>query len=166
MRALVVLLLLAACPAPERPRPPTPLSMIEASADLDGKIVGSSNARATIVVLLASWCGHCRAQLDELAQIRARHPLARVLGVNYKGHEEYDNRGNAEQLRAYVGEHVPWLRVVPADEQLYNALGSPPFVPAVWVYSARGELIHFYDRREREPPTAAELETLLARLGA
>lgn len=169
MRALVVLVLLAACPAPERPKPPAPpttLSMIEASPDLDGKIVGPSSARATIVVLLASWCGHCRVQLDQLAEIRARHPLTRIIGVNYKGHEEYDNRGNAEQLRAYAGEHVPWLRVVPAGEQLYQALGSPPFVPAVWVYSARGELLQFYDRRDREPPTAKEIEALLARLGA
>lgn len=169
MRALVVLVLLAACPAPERPQQPaksTPLSMIEASADLDGKLVGPSNARATIVVLMASWCGHCRAQLDQLAQIRARHPLTRIVGVNYKGHEEYDNRGNAEKLRAYAGEHAPWLRVVPAGEQLYRALGSPPFVPAVWVYSARGELVEFYDRRHREPPSTAEIESLLARLGA
>jgi thiol-disulfide isomerase/thioredoxin len=167
VRALVVVLLLVGCPAPERPQaPPTTLSLIEATADLDGKVLGPSTARATIVVLMASWCGHCRAQLVQLAEIRARHPLARIVGVNYKGHEEYDDRGNAQQLRTYVGEHVPWLRVVPADERLFDALGRPPFVPAVWVYSARGELVQFYDRREREPPTAAEIEALLARLGA
>jgi len=167
MRALVVLLLLVGCLPPDRPQPPaSPLAIIEASTDLDGRVVGRSNARATIVVLMASWCGHCRAQLDQLAQLRDRHPFARVLGVNYKGHEEYDNRGNPRQLRAYVGEHVPWLRVVPAGEQLFGALGRPPFVPAVWVYGARGELVAFYDRRERAPPTVEEIEALLARLGA
>jgi thiol-disulfide isomerase/thioredoxin len=167
MRALVLVALLG-CPAPQRPQPPraTTLSMIERSADLDGRVVGPSDARATIVVLMASWCGHCRAQLTQLAEIRGRHPAMRVLGVNYKGHEEYDNRGNATQLRAYIGEHVPWLRVVPADERLFDALGHPPFVPAVWVYGARGELVQFFDRREREPPTADEIEALLARLGA
>lgn len=172
MRALAVLLaLLAACPAPAPTRPappraPTPLALIEASPDLDGRVVGTSDARATIVVLMASWCGHCRAQLDQLATLRARHPATRILGVNYRGHEEYDDRGNAERLRTYVGTHVPWLRVVPAGEPLFDALGRPPFVPAVWVYGPRGELVEFYDRRERAPPTAAELETLLARLGA
>jgi thiol-disulfide isomerase/thioredoxin len=168
MIRVLVLALLAACPAPERPQPPpptTPLSIIEASPDLDGKIVGPSTARATIIVLMASWCGHCKTQLAQLADIRTRHPFTRVLGVNYKGHEEYDNRGNATLLRAYL-EPMPWLRVVPAGEKLFDALGRPPFVPAVWVYGARGDLIKFYDRREREPPSVDEIEALLVRLGA
>ena len=172
MRALVVLVLLAGCPPaaeyPQpkpQPRPPTPLSIIETSPDLDGKIVGPSNARATIIVLMASWCGHCKVQLDQLAELRARHPFTRVLGVNYKGHEEYDGRGNAAQLRVYL-QHLPWLRVVPAGEQLYAALGQPPYVPAVWVYDARGNLVQFFDRRDREPPSPDEIEALLVRLGA
>lgn len=165
MIRILVLALLVGCPAPQPPRPPTPLSLIETSADLDGKIVGPSDARATIVVLMASWCGHCRVQLDQLGEVRARHPRARVLGVNYKGHEEYDNRGNAERLRAYIAP-MPWLRVVPAGEPLFDALGRPPFVPAVWVYDAGGNLVEFYDRRHRAPPSAAEIEALLVRLGA
>ena len=140
--------------------------MIEASPDLDGKIIGASDAHATIVVLMASWCGHCKTTLAQLSTLRGAHPNARILGVNYKPHEEYDDRGNAVKLRAYVGEHVPWLRVVPAGERMFDALGRPPFVPAVWVYGPRGELVEFFDRREREPPTTAELEALLARLRA
>jgi hypothetical protein len=168
VKYLVLLALLTACPKErvEAPKPATPLAMIEASSDLDGKLVGRTDARATIVVLMASWCGHCRAQLVQLAQVQQQHPRVRILGVNYKAHEEYDNRGNATQLRAYVGEHVPWLRVVPAGEPLFDALGRPPFVPAVWVYDTRGELVQFFDRREREPPTVGEIEALLARLGA
>ena len=166
MRFLVVLALLAGCPRVERPRPSTPLAMIEASPDLDGKPIGSSDAKATIVVLMASWCGHCRTTLVQLSAIRAQHPHVRILGVSYKGHEEYDNRGNAAQLRTYVGEHFAWLRVVPAGEPLFDALGRPPFVPAVWVYNPSGDLVQFFDRREREPPTTGEIEALLARLGA
>ena len=170
MRALVVLACVVACGAPstppEPPRPPTALSMLEASPALDGKLVGPSDAHATVVVLVASWCGHCRHQLAQLDALRASHPRMRVLGVSYQGHEEYDNRGNPEQLRAYVAEHVPWLRVVLLGERLFDAFGRPPFVPAVWVYDARGELVEFYDRRVRTPPTAAELEALLLRLGA
>ena len=138
--------------------------MIEASADLDGARVGTSKSRATIVVLMASWCGHCRAQLAQLAALRDAHPETRIIGVNYKGHEEYDNRGNAQVLRAYVAEHVPWLRVVPADERLFGALGSPPFIPAVWIYANDGRLVEFFDRREREPPTLAELEAVLRKV--
>lgn len=163
----LLVLLLAACPAPQAPRPTTgPLALVEASPDLDGKVIGTSDAHATIVILMASWCGHCKTTLAQLDALRPRYPHARILGVNYKPHEEYDNRGSPVQLRAYVDAHVPWLRVVPAGERLFDALGRPPFVPAVWVYGAHGELVEFYDRREREPPTTAELEALLVRLGA
>ena len=167
MRWLVLLALLVGCPTPQQPRQPsTALTMIEASVDLDGKPIGRTNARATIVVLMASWCGHCRAQLAVLEQIQAEHPNARILGVNYQGHEEYDDRGGTEKLRAYVDEAVPWLRVVPAGDELFGALGKPPFVPAVWVFDRDGTLVEFYDRREREPPTSNEIVALLAKLGA
>jgi hypothetical protein len=168
MLRIVVLLALVGCPSgpePQRPQPTGPLAMIEASADLEGKLVGPTTARATIVVLMASWCSHCRAQLDLLAALRDAHPGTRILGVNYKGHEEYDNRGNPELLRAYVAKTVPWLRVVPAGEPMFRALGRPPFVPAVWVFDPAGKLVAFYDRRVRAPPTREELETVLAKLG-
>jgi hypothetical protein len=165
VKLLVILALLAACPAPQAPKPTTgPLGLIEASPDLDGKAIGPSDAPATIVILMASWCGHCKVTLAQLSALRVNHPKTRIVGVNYKPHEEYDNRGSPVQLRAYIREHVPWLRVVPAGERLFDALGRPPFVPAVWVYGPRGELVEFYDRREREPPTTAELEALLVQL--
>ena len=169
MKWLVLLasIALLGCPAPEHPRQrSSTLALIEASPDLDGKPIGRTNARATIVVLMASWCGHCRAQLAVLEQIQAEHPNARILGVSYKGHEEYDNRGGAAKLRAYVAEAVPWLRVVPAGDALFGALGKPPFVPAVWVFDRDGTLVEFFDRRERAPPTMREIAALLAKLGA
>ncbi len=166
MRVIALLVLLAACPAPQHPTAsPTALALIEASPDLDGQVVGEAHA-PTIVVLMASWCGHCRDQLAELAQLRATHPTARILGVNYKGYEEYDNRGNSAQLRAVIAQHFPWLRVVPANDQLFAALGRPPLIPTLWVYDARGALAATYDRSQRAPPTRAELEALLAKLGA
>ena len=165
MIRVLVLAMLVGCPAPRQPRPTTPLTIIEASPDLDGRVIGESTARATIIVLMASWCGHCKVLLRQLADLRARHPAVRILGVNYKGHEEYDNRGNAEALRTYLAP-MPWLRVVPAGEPLFDALGRPPFVPAVWVYDAGGNLVELYDRRHREPPSADDIEALLVRLGA
>jgi thiol-disulfide isomerase/thioredoxin len=171
MRALIVVALLAGCPRtgpsePAAPQHAAALSLIEASPDLDGHLIGPSDAHATIVVLMASWCAHCRAELALLGTLRETHPRMRIVGVNYKPHEEYDNRGNAAQLRAYLAAHVPWLRVAPIGDPIYRELGRPPFVPAVWVYDARGELVQFFDRRVRPPPARDELEALLARLGA
>jgi hypothetical protein len=36
----------------------------------------------------------------------------------------------------------------------------------VRVYGTRGDLLQFYDRRDREPPSVDEIEALLVRLGA
>jgi thiol-disulfide isomerase/thioredoxin len=142
------------------------LALLEAAPDLDGRVVGPSDARATVVVVFASWCPHCRHALDDIAQLVSAHPRARVLGVNYKAHEEYDGRGDAAAVRAYLARTAPWLRVVPADGTLFAALGRPPYVPTIYVYDRTGALVSVFDRRERGVPDAAELGALLARLGA
>lgn len=165
MKIILLLLALAGCPSPEHPAPTGALALIEASKDLDGTVVGTAKT-PTVVVLMASWCGHCRAQLADLARLRTAHPTVRILAVNYKGHEEYDNRGNAAALRAFVMKDHPWLRVVPADEQLFSVLGRPPTIPTLWVFAANGKQAAFYDRSQREPPTLDELEAMLAKLGA
>ena len=111
--------------APAAP-PASVLAQVEASVDLAGTVVGASDARATIVVVFASWCSHCKAALDVLGALRPDHPRLRVLGVNYKAHEEYAERGSAAAVRAYVAASAPWLRVVPADDALFTVLGRPP----------------------------------------
>ena len=168
MRPWLLAILLAACvtrPLQRISPPPGALARVEASADLDGKPVGTSDAQATIVVLLASWCEHCKAELAEIDSLRAAHPRLRILGVNYKGHEEYDHRGSPAAIRAYVTAR-PWLRIVPADDALFSALGSPPMVPTMFVFDRGGALSATFDRRARAMPDAAELSALLAPLGA
>jgi thiol-disulfide isomerase/thioredoxin len=165
MRALAVVVALASCattPTPHRVVPLT-LAELEASPDLDGAPVGSS-ADPTIVILFASWCGHCKDELRELEALRASHHV-RLLGVNYRGHEEYARRGSSEAVRAFA-RTVPWLRVVPIGDALFRELGQPPTIPFLVVYDRGGTPVASYDRRDRAPPTRAELEALLARLGA
>lgn len=168
MRALLVLALgCTSIPdAPAPPRPTAQLAAIEASTDLDGAPIGKSDARATLVVSFASWCGHCHRELAIIDTLRAAHPGMRVLGINYRGHEEYDNRGNSEAVRRYAATHAPWLRVVPADDRLFDTLGRPSKVPTIYVYDRTGALVTVYDRNERALPDAAELRALLRRLGA
>jgi len=170
-RAIALLLAVSCAGGPATPVTPdrTPLSVlgnIEASADLDGAPVGASTARATIVVVFASWCEHCKTELAVIDSLRAAHPRLRVLGVNYRAHEEYADRGSAAAVRAYVAENASWLRVIPADEALFTALGRPPKVPTIYVFDRAGALAARYDRRRRKMPDAAELGALLARLGA
>jgi thiol-disulfide isomerase/thioredoxin len=179
VRVVLLVVLVVACSAPPRPvHEPviTPvdeprgesrlgtLGALEASVDLDGKVVGSSPASATIVVLFASWCGHCRVELEVIAKLLPSHPDTRVLGVNYRSHEEYDGRGDSEAVRRFLAEHAPWLRVVPADERLFEILGRPPKVPTLYIYDRTGTLVEIYDRRDRAMPDADELGAVLGKL--
>jgi thiol-disulfide isomerase/thioredoxin len=169
MRALLVVVM-AGCAArhvPTQATPsepvvsapaPSPLAQLDASRDLDGNVIGNSDA-PTIVIVMASWCRACRHELAMFEQLRASHPDVRWLGVNYKQHEEYDQRGNAESIRALAHE-VPWLRIVPADEALYTAVGRPTKIPTVLVFRT-GKLVARFDRSQREPPTQDELDALL-----
>lgn len=138
--------------------------LLAAAADLDGRAVADAPGQATIAIVFASWCSHCRTEMDELAALlatRVDRADVRVIGVNFRQHEEYDDRGDSDAVRAFIAEHAPWLRVVPADDALFRALGSPPKVPTVYVYDAGGRLAGVYDRRARALPDAAELGALL-----
>ena len=161
MRLVIVMLVACAAVEPAPPAPPqqhvAPLRAIEATPDLDGALVGTA-AQPTVVVMFASWCHNCHKELAVLAELRRD---IRVLGVNYRGHEEYDDRGNAEAVRAYVAKHAPWLRVIPADEHLFALLGRPPKIPTLYVYDGTGALVAIYDRRERAMPDERELRALL-----
>jgi thiol-disulfide isomerase/thioredoxin len=116
--------------------------------------------------VFASWCPHCKDEIAILDGLRAAHPGVRILGVNYRAHEEYDARGDAAAVRAYVRDHAPWMRVVPADDDLYARLGRPTKIPTMYVWDGAGDLVQIYDRRVRDLPDADELAALFAQLGA
>ncbi|HVV85118.1 MAG TPA: TlpA disulfide reductase family protein, partial [Kofleriaceae bacterium] len=129
----------------------------------DGQPVGAlaPGGRATVAVLFASWCPHCRDEMPVLAELARRHPDVRVLGLNYRGHEEYEQRGDAAAVRAFVTGSAPWLRVVPADERLWRALGRPAKVPTIYVFDRGGRRVRTFDRRREETPDLAGLEAVL-----
>lgn len=178
MRALAIALVLSAgataCPPPPPPAAPAApvrdpaLTLIEATPDLDRAVVGPAPAGApgTVAILFASWCGPCRQTLAALDRALAAVPGARVVGINYRPHEEYSGWGDAAAVRAYIAANAPWLRVVPADEPLFVALGRPPKVPTIFVYDRAGALVTKFDRREREPPDEVELTAVLRELAA
>jgi len=164
---LLALVLIVACAtpvAPARPADRTQLARLEASADLDGKPLGTADG-VTIAIVFASWCQHCHKELDVLAKLRPSYPSLRVIGVNYRGHEEYGDRGNPEALRSYVAKNAPWMRVIPADDALFELLGRPPLIPTMYVYNRAGALVEVYSRRERAMPDGDELRELFRRIG-
>ena len=163
MLALLCVVACATATPVEHHAPPvhrTAMARIEASADLSGTPVGHADT-PTLVIMFASWCEHCRAELAEIDAVRAAHPNVRILGVNYKGHEDYDNRGSSEAVRAFAA-HTPWLRVVPIDDLVFGPLGRPAFIPVVYLFDSHGTLVDLYDRPRRPMPKRAELDALLA----
>jgi thiol-disulfide isomerase/thioredoxin len=147
-------------PSPSRHRAGPTLAAVEAATDLDGVVIGPLDPAqiGTVAMVFASWCEHCRDELPVLTAFRDRHPTVRVLGINYRGHEEYDGRGDAAAVRRFVVELAPWLRVVPADERVWASLGRPPKVPTVYVFDRAGVLVRAFDRRAEPPPSLDALE--------
>ncbi len=163
----MLVLFTVACGAtvsPPRALDRSQLAKLEASVDTEGAPVGHAEG-ATLVVVFASWCPHCHNELDVIARLRPAHPALRVLGVNYRGHEEYGGRGSADAVKQYVAKHAPWMRVVPADDALFDALGSPPKIPTLYVFDRSGALVQVYSRTDRAMPDAGELRELLRRIG-
>lgn len=134
------------------------IATVEAAVDLDGAAIGPLDPAqiGTIAMVFASWCEHCRAELPVLAKFRDRNPTVRILGINYRGHEEYDGRGDAEAVRRFVVERAPWLRVVPADDAVWASLGRPARVPTIYVFDRAGVLVETFARADDRPPPSLE----------
>ena len=153
-------------------------------AKLEGNVNASLQLVRGLIAAIASEPDMTQSRFEELAsytfeessQLRSiavapdlivtmTYPLKgneRVIGLNYRPHEEYDQRGNAEAVRDFVAANAPWLVVVPADDTLFTAIGRPPKVPTMFVYDGAGQLVTTFDRRQRPPASEAELEAALA----
>lgn len=164
LRVLLVFVVACGAAVPQRPIDRSQLARIETSVDTGGNVVGHTDG-ATLLVVFASWCPHCHKELEILTKLRPAHPALRVLGINYKGHEEYADRGSADAVKLYVAKHAPWLRVVPADDELFEMLGSPPKIPTLYVFDRNGALVQVYSRVDRAMPDADELRELFRRIG-
>ena len=142
------------------------VALLDRATDIDGQPIGamSGDEKATIAIVFASWCGHCRNEMRELAVLRSDRSDVRYLGINYVQHEEYDGRGNSVAVRAMRDDLAPWLRVIPAGEMLWAQLGSPTKVPTIYIFDRHGVLAKTYDRRFDALPTFDELERVIASL--
>ena len=138
----LLLVLLAACAssatAPPPPKPDRVLAEIEALTALDGAPIGGANGQPTIVVVFASWCPHCRHELELLETIRHERPTLRIIGLN--AYERFAELSDEETLRGWLAAHAPWLRVAVGDH-LLPKMGGVPKIPTLFLYDPRGRLI-------------------------
>jgi hypothetical protein len=168
-RLLLAISLVGCTPVYAPPAAPQPVARrgapgwqtLARARDLDGRVVGEVPGRATIAVVFASWCGHCRHQIAQLAEVIDGREDVRVLGINFLHHEEYDDRGDSQAVRDYLAAEAPWMQVVPAGERLWRELGSPSKVPTIYVFDDAGELRRVWDRRSGELPTYSDLVAVL-----
>lgn len=128
---------MVACAAQQHPAAPNPvLAAVEASVDLEGKPVGHTD-KPTVLVWFASWCQYCHKELAVLNELQQVYYF-RLLGLSYKGHEEYAGRGSPAALTAYLAANAPWLRVVPADDALFAAFSRPRGIPMLFFFDEHG----------------------------
>jgi thiol-disulfide isomerase/thioredoxin len=128
---------------------------------LDGKPVGHDQAaRATVVIVFASWCQACRKELAMLSELVTEHPRVRVIGVN--AFEDFDDLSNAVALKEFLGSNHPWLTVVRGDDQLLRSLGGVSKIPTLFVFDAHGAAVKVYRREQRSPPSKEELARVVA----
>ncbi len=140
---------------------PSPLTVLTAERDIDGTVVGEAAAgtQATVVVVFASWCGHCRRELAILGEISRQQPAVRMIGLN--AYEQWGNRSDEQRLRQFLGEYAPWLQVVRARENLLGAFGGATKIPTLFVFDREGRLVREFRPTRRRPPGREELLRVL-----
>lgn len=135
---------------------------VMASTKLDGRPVADGpDARATVVVVFASWCGACRRELATLAELEAATTGLRVIGVN--AYEDWGDRSDAQRLRAFLTREAPWLEVVRGDADVLRVFGGVPKIPSMFVYDREGRAVAEFRRDKRPPPRRAELRSAIDR---
>ncbi len=115
-------------------------------------------ARPTVVVFFASWCGPCRAELANLGRLHEKHPGVRIIGLN--SYEDFRDYSDTQQLRAFLDSNAPWMtEVVSADEAMLIDFGRVPRIPTLLVFDASGKISAEFRRDQRRPPSYEELES-------
>ncbi len=118
------------------------------------------DSRATALVVFASWCGHCKAELAQLTQLRERYPDLRIIGVN--AYEEFQGISNQTKLMTYVAANAPWLtEIVSADAAMLEDFGKIPKIPTLFLYDGQGQVVAEYRRNKRPAPSNEELSAAI-----
>lgn len=134
------------------------LAYLETLPDMRGRALPPrAGAPRTVVMFFASWCVHCRHELDAFEKLDLGG--ARMVLVN--AFEDYDDRGSTDDMRALLAERgIDWPVVV-GNEDLRRRFDVTK-IPSVFIYDEGGREIAAYRRRDRGPPTTQELQAHLS----
>jgi len=151
LRTSLIFLLLSAC-ASTPPRvsnsatKTTPYAVVEAARDLEGSTVGvlAASQDVTLAVFFATWCGHCRHELEVLKEMLDTDSRLRIVGIN--AYEEWGSMSDEKRLHSYLASHAPWLRVIRADESLMASFGRVKKIPTIFVFDKDGKLVISFRR--------------------
>lgn len=149
---LVSLLLLSSCLFAANIR-----SVFSGTA-LSGMPVSSSQLarkERTLLFVWATWCGFCRAEMPDLAEVADAYPTVQVIGVctdlaDSKGGINPRQRKVAQQIMEKAGLRV--LTIAPSSGLSSSLLDSLSGIPAAFWVDANGEILEgpLYGRQTKE----------------
>lgn len=129
-----------------------PLSL----ADLEGKPV--------VLTFFASWCPPCRAELDQLDALQARHEgnAVEILGVNI--FEDRAGPGADARLAAYLEAKAPRFRILANGDSVSPLFNNVRFIPTLYVFGRDGATVFAFVPRsggKRSLPSGQELDEIV-----
>jgi thiol-disulfide isomerase/thioredoxin len=120
-------------------------------------VSGSQLARKerSLLFVWATWCGYCRAEMPDLAEVAGKHPTVQVIGIctdlaDSRGNISARQRKVAEQIMEKAGLHV--LTIAPSAEFSTSFLNSLSGIPAAFWVDANGEILEgpLYGQQTKE----------------
>jgi thiol-disulfide isomerase/thioredoxin len=106
--------------------------------DLDGHMnsLGQYRGKWMVVNYWATWCGTCRKELPDLAELHEKHLNGDivVVGINFESIE-------TKELKRFVADHgipYPVLRTEPVRK---TPLGPVPALPTTYIVDPNGKTV-------------------------
>ena len=134
---------------------------------IDGMPVASSilaRKKHTLLFVWATWCGYCRAEMPDLAEVASRYPSVQVIGIctdlaDRKGAIDARKKKSVEQIMQKAGLRA--LTIAPSATLASSLLDSLSGIPAAFWVDAHGEILSgpLYGQQHRDA-LAAQFEAM------
>jgi thiol-disulfide isomerase/thioredoxin len=93
-----------------------------------------SLTKPTVLIVWASWCGYCMAEIPHLKEEYASHQNLQWLGLNV-------NKAPADGLEVEIKKSLPWRSISDPDlivGDRFNVRGTPTLL----VLNTQGQVVH------------------------